>query len=901
MHTSLKRLTTFTFIILFVSFCSLGQKFPEKGVPFIQNFTPEQYHNMGKIWDIKSAESGIVFMAADKGLLEFDGKTWIGYKGSAGFTRSLSILNDSTIYTGSDLDFGIWKKNKFQTFEYTSLYPFQKEVSTFYEEFWNVHNIGDDIIFVSFHNIYVYKNQQLTRISAPSRFTGSFVVKESIYFVDEKNGLYLFDGFSLKLLFKFPDDKNIEISGIYHHYQDIVLVTKNAGLYLYASGQLFALNNDLSEKLKEAKVFSFDLIDDTHLSFGTVLKGLFISDIEGNIIHHINKHKGLPNSTILSLNYSPNGKLWMGMDYGISVLNLKNNITYFIDYGGNYGTGYTGLIKDDVFYLGTNQGLYTSKWSDLNNDAEYNRFQLVPGSEGQVWTLENIDNTILIGHDRGLFLIKDNIFKKLDDQRGIWTILHHGDYLLTGNYNGISIFKKTENKWSFIKKMELIYGSCNQLVLEKEDALWVNIPNFGIIRAIIDSSFYPKERLIFPENTFKGGNVYLTKNDDGIHVFTDSCHYSFDERDKKFILTTESKPLSKVEGLLSGIYQHYTLQADYSFYSIYNGFALKQLVGDEETVLADKKLIFRKLEAFNNEAKQTFFPDARIPNHLNHIRVEFIIPNQENVLYQYKINDASNWSALTKKNTVEFLSLKYGEYKLSVRASLGGKLTETQSVSFHISRPWQHSWVAYLIYVITTFLVVYFMRFWQKGLLKKQKKALLIKEQNSLRSQAEKHRQEIMMLEQERLQMEYDQLKEQLKNKTIELANKAKDNEDKSRLLNVIKEKCDIAQKDPCNSKIRWSEIQRILDSYLNIEDKTFEIQMDELHQEFFKKLKDNFQGLTNNDLRLCAYLKIGLNSKEIADILNIQPSSSYISRSRLRKKLNLKGDEDLYDFLNSF
>ena len=73
---------------------------------------------------------------------------------------------------------------------------------------------------------------------------------------------------------------------------------------------------------------------------------------------------------------------------------------------------------------------------------------------------------------------------------------------------------------------------------------------------------------------------------------------------------------------------------------------------------------------------------------------------------------------------------------------------------------------------------------------------------------------------------------------------------------------------------------------------------MDELHQDFFKKLKDKFPGLSNNDLRLCAYLKIGLNSKEIADILNIQPSSAYISRSRLRKKLNLGVDEDLHDFL---
>ena len=177
---------------------------------------------------------------------------------------------------------------------------------------------------------------------------------------------------------------------------------------------------------------------------------------------------------------------------------------------------------------------------------------------------------------------------------------------------------------------------------------------------------------------------------------------------------------------------------------------------------------------------------------------------------------------------------------------------------------------------------------------------MLLKEQKALHEQAEKHKQEIIQLEQERLQAEYHQLKQQLKSKTIELAKKARDNEEKNRLILTLKESCEKAQNNPSISKLKLAEMSRKLDSYLSVEDNTFEIQMDELHQDFFRKLKEKFPGLSNNDLRWCAYLKIGLNSKEIADILNIQPSSSYISRSRLRKKLSLKPEEDLYTFLNS-
>jgi len=156
-------------------------------------------------------------------------------------------------------------------------------------------------------------------------------------------------------------------------------------------------------------------------------------------------------------------------------------------------------------------------------------------------------------------------------------------------------------------------------------------------------------------------------------------------------------------------------------------------------------------------------------------------------------------------------------------------------------------------------------------------------------------------MEKERLQSEYDQLKKQLRNKTVELANKAKENEDKNKLLAELKTKIERIQENPEGAKTPWKEIHSTLDSFIQKDDNTFEIQMDELHQEFYQRLKDSFPGLSVNDLRLCAYLKLGFNSKEIAEFMNIQPSSVYISRSRLRKKLGLNTDDDLHEFLNSY
>lgn len=65
-------------------------------------------------------------------------------------------------------------------------------------------------------------------------------------------------------------------------------------------------------------------------------------------------------------------------------------------------------------------------------------------------------------------------------------------------------------------------------------------------------------------------------------------------------------------------------------------------------------------------------------------------------------------------------------------------------------------------------------------------------------------------------------------------------------------------------------------------------------------KLKEKFPHLTKNDLRLCAYIKLGFSSVEIAAFLNVTENSLMVRRSRLRAKLGLKEGEKLQSFFDS-
>jgi tetratricopeptide (TPR) repeat protein len=79
-----------------------------------------------------------------------------------------------------------------------------------------------------------------------------------------------------------------------------------------------------------------------------------------------------------------------------------------------------------------------------------------------------------------------------------------------------------------------------------------------------------------------------------------------------------------------------------------------------------------------------------------------------------------------------------------------------------------------------------------------------------------------------------------------------------------------------------------------------FILHFEKVHPRFFEKLLIKYPELTKNDLKLCAYIRIGMSMKQIAQMLNIFPDSVKTNRYRLRKKFNLSDNENLDDFIRS-
>ena len=132
-------------------------------------------------------------------------------------------------------------------------------------------------------------------------------------------------------------------------------------------------------------------------------------------------------------------------------------------------------------------------------------------------------------------------------------------------------------------------------------------------------------------------------------------------------------------------------------------------------------------------------------------------------------------------------------------------------------------------------------------------------------------------------------VKEKSDSKSRELSSLSIMQERKNELLKNIYESVNLFEKQKDSSLLNDLKIE--IKNNISIESdwEVFKLHFEEVHPSFFEKLAAEYPELTQNNLKLCAYIKIGLSNKEISRLLNISPDSVKTSKKRLKRKLNVK------------
>ena len=909
-------------------------------MPLVKNYTTEDYKGESQNWSISQSNEGYLYAANNKGLLEYNGSRCKLYQTpNETIMRSVNVI-DNLIFTGFYMDFGYWKRNDFGNLIFTSLVKKYNIPVLEDEQFWNILELDKWILFQSLQRIYLFnpKTKEYKIINSDVKITKMYKVDNVIYFQKLGKGIYKIEKGSAKLVSDAEILKENDVIDIFLKGNQLLVLTNSKGFYLLEGNNIKLWSVPASSYLKNKTVYSSFLLKNGQYAIGTISNGLIIINQEGNISYNISKDNELPNNTVLSVFQEREGSVWLGLDNGISSVNFKSSIKKFTDKKGNLGTVYTSAIYKGNLYLGTNQGLFVKR---NNSDQD---FSLIEGTQGQVWFLEEIDNKLFCGHDLGTLIIEDNKIVNRINKQGTWSIkkLKNGN-LLQGNYSGLYVLTKKNGLWTIKNKIEGFNNSSRFFEIYKNNQVFVNHEYKGVFKLQIDNLFSKALKIekdttiekgihssiikyndkilyaykkgvftyndnkngfikdttlsnLYDENNYTSGKLVLNKQSNtlwsfskkGVSIIQPSLlidkltinNFSISESIKEGAIGYENVLEIGKNKFLLGINngylvlntkKHQTLEK--KPYSIYiNSINVNQL---------DKPKIAQPLSTEGN------FSDKE-----NNIDFSYSIPsltNEGGIEYQYKlIGHIDKWSNWDSSSSITFKNLSFGNYEFNVRGRVGNNLsTNIETYSFSIDRPWFLSNLAIIGYVGFVILFSLFMDRVYKNYYRKQRKYLLDKQEREFKIKA-------LASEKELVQIKNTQLKTDVESKNRELATSTMNIVKKNELLSEIKNELVKGEENNIKSVIR------IIDKNLNNSDdwEMFKEAFNSADKGFIKKIKNKHNSLTPNDLRLCAYLRLNLSSKEIAPLLNISPRSVEVKRYRLRKKMNLEHDINLTDYI---
>ncbi|MGB8195272.1 MAG: triple tyrosine motif-containing protein [Chitinophagaceae bacterium] len=602
----------------------------------------------------------------------------------------------------------------------------------------------------------------------------------------------------------------------------------------------------------------------------------------------------------------------------------------------------------------------TSEKKDLSYTK--GRFEFIENSQGQVWGLSEVNGELYMGHHRGAFIIRGNRAVAVNDQSGHWKfqalqMQNLPQYIIGGTYTGINLYPS--NNAQAAKHPVNVRFESARFVVTTKDAIWNAHPYKGLYKVQFNArnepvvSMYDDRKGILSRNhnkLFRLRNKMVLTNDNGIFEYDENTkdfvrsavlekifgrrHVSYLKEDGKgniwfcldkrigIVDLSEKDPravfIAEIDDkILGGSFEDINIidsanvivAAEKGFFHInyaqyrHSRFPLRVLVRSVSSNAPDEGLLY------GGHGSQQAKPSIAYKG--NSLRFEFssiIYGQKENSEYSFYLQGFDKgWSEWVKRSYKDYTNLPAGDYVFQVKCRNNvDSESPVSTYSFTVLPPWYATWWAYTIYALAFVGVLYFFykrqqrkyrRLQQQKLQEQQRK--YDEEQKQLQYQ---HQLEIEKNEKEIIRLRNEKLQAEVQHKNSELASSAMNLVRKMEILSKLKENLLEYKANPDKDKSHkdFLKIIKVLDSELDNphEWEQFAVHFDSVHTNYLKRLKEHFPDLSTTELKLAAYLKLNLTSKEIAQLMNISIRGVETSRYRLRKKLALDNKINLYDFL---
>lgn len=531
--------------------------------------------------------------------------------------------------------------------------------------------------------------------------------------------------------------------------------------------------------------------------------------------------------------------------------------------------------------------------------------------------------------------------------------------IIAGNYTGLQFFDFINQQFILSNEVPGFVESSRFVTIDEYDDIWVSHPYNGVYQVVRNNEGPPtvitytdKHGLpsILNNHVYKVKNMVVAATEKGVYTFNrtakkfePSAYYKkllgnqsirymqedatgniwfihdktigvidFSGKEANVIYLPElnTKMLSGFEFIYPVNENNIFLGGEKGFFHI-NYEKYKQTSPNLQVRIHSVRIINRGdsllfggyFKGVNEKQIQDADAVPEVASKWKNIRFEFSSPLfgiQSNLEYSYRLKGFDkDWSDWAKRTEKEYTNLPVGNYsfEVKVRNNLGNE-SAAAVYNFEMLPPWYQTIWAYFLYLILLGTGIYFLyRLQQKKFFRQQTK--YEEEQNRLRYI---HELELSKTESELVNLRNEKLEAEINFKNSELASSAMHLVKKGELLTKIKAELTHVMKGMDNTQA-VNELKKMIktlseDDKMDKEWENFTKHFDKVNSDFIASLKEAHPSITNNEIKLCAYLRMNLSTKEIAQLMSISVRGVEISRYRLRKKLGIGSEVNLFDYL---
>ena len=534
-----------------------------------------------------------------------------------------------------------------------------------------------------------------------------------------------------------------------------------------------------------------------------------------------------------------------------------------------------------------------------------------------------------------------------------------GTLLVAGNYNGVRLFASGDKGFEDKGNITGFSESARFVAVDNDNTVWVSHPYRGVYKLPLSTAPGAAFKLYTEKNGLPSSlnnHVYKVRNriviatEKGVYEynqetdrFAPSAYFEeiFGNQSVRYLKEDPSGNIWFIHEKSIGVVDFSTLKPAIIYLpelksKMLSGFEHIYPVNDKNIFVGGEKgfyhINFAKYKQNNNtlsvyirtvKAKDKvdsllfggYFGEANedrpqgkqktpaVSYRWNSFHIEYASPlfeQQPTVEYSYFLEGFDkSWSEWSKKTEKDYTNLPAGSYTFEVKArnNLGNE-SAINAYTFIVQPPWHQTPMAYILYVLLgIYLAWYLYRRAAKKLLAER-----VKHQEEQKRQAYLYQLELEKSEKEVVKLRNEKLESEIEFKNSELASTAMHLVQMEEFITRIKgdlqhlEKAGKEKNDP-------AEVRKILRSLseeeeLSKEWEKFSVHFNKVHSDLLIILKEKYPSLKAHELKLCAYLRMNLSSKEIARLMSISVRGVEISRYRVRKKLEIPTETNLFQFL---